>query len=732
MKNFIYYSIKYVIFFFFLLYTSLVFSQTYQQKYDSLCNRPLYHISQQEFYTIKLNKLDLSQYIPGIDTNRCRNIYNKIINYATKNSDSLFAAKAQYYFAKKLISENEFIQSKELLKNALNFNKNTNVTLDINIMDKLALVYLKTGETDSAYLILQDNLKQAEKSNIQQNILTAKYGIANYFVKKKEYIKALEILYQCSALAKETKNLQKQADIQNLIGWIMYKKNNTNEAIEYYYNSKRNNKNLGNLSGLCANCINLGLIQFQLKNFDDALNNYKEALNLSSQTKYLNAEIASYIFIGEIYSEKGEHDLAVKYLTQAVNICKQINMKSYLGEAYIYLSKEYIKAGDYTSSKEFLDKADTINNDIKNSQHSTESKIVLAELYIKEHKLREAEQTLTNISDIKDPDQNLQIHTLLAEIYTNEKRYKEALFHKKIQKSINDSILNNNARQKLLSLTLQQKFEKEKERIQLENQITAKQKNNKIENQKIILIVSIIIGILMFSFLIFFFSLQKHKKKIRQKKLEKIIVNNEISQLERILEGEEQERIRISQELHDGISGELAIVKYGLEITIQKTSNNVKDIVTKLSKEIDTILQTVRNTSFIFSSPTFEETNLSETIEIFCNRFSMLDKTIIEFQSFGKEPSIIKKRKIAIYRIIQELINNILIHANATNALVQIIYHPDKMHLTIEDNGVGFNIKTTQKGRGLLSILSRIEFLNALYQIDSSSNGTTFIIEVPI
>ena len=107
----------------------------------------------------------------------------------------------------------------------------------------------------------------------------------------------------------------------------------------------------------------------------------------------------------------------------------------------------------------------------------------------------------------------------------------------------------------------------------------------------------------------------------------------------------------------------------------------------------------------------------------------------ISFSAHGFEGRIEETTEISIYRIILELINNIVKHAEAGKVSIQLIKYPHYINLVIEDNGRGFNYsKATEekKGIGLGNILSRVEYLKGTIDIDSSpGKGTTVIIEIP-
>ena len=99
------------------------------------------------------------------------------------------------------------------------------------------------------------------------------------------------------------------------------------------------------------------------------------------------------------------------------------------------------------------------------------------------------------------------------------------------------------------------------------------------------------------------------------------------------------------------------------------------------------------------------------------------------------ETRLITSTEVLIYRIAQELLNNIVKHANATEALVQLMRHDNNLNLTIEDNGIGFNIEQidTTKGAGLSNVRSRVDYLKGHFDIQSNpGKGTSVHIECTV
>jgi two-component system, NarL family, sensor kinase len=281
---------------------------------------------------------------------------------------------------------------------------------------------------------------------------------------------------------------------------------------------------------------------------------------------------------------------------------------------------------------------------------------------------------------------------------------------------------------------LQTQFETEKKDKSIaEQQVKLnKQTLELIKNQKekeMYLIVSF--GLILISLGIWYSFRQRQK--IKNKEIITLQQQQEIAQLEALIEGEEKERKRIAQELHDGLNGDLSAIKYRLT-TFEESGLSAIDTenLNKVINMIDDSCAQVRNISHNLMPSSILEYGLIETIREYCLKINTHEHFHIDFQFFGNYLSLSKKTETVIYRIIQELVTNILKHSKATEALIQFNYREDELFITVEDNGIGFDKNVISKGIGHQNIQTRIDFLNAQINVDSSSTGTSYTISIDL
>jgi signal transduction histidine kinase len=192
--------------------------------------------------------------------------------------------------------------------------------------------------------------------------------------------------------------------------------------------------------------------------------------------------------------------------------------------------------------------------------------------------------------------------------------------------------------------------------------------------------------------------------------------------VKQVIETQETERQRLAKDLHDELGGTLSIIKAKIA---QETSNPAT--VNLVEKAIDDLRLVSRN----LMPPELAAEGLSHAIYYTLERIQSSSDIEFTFVTFGKEQRQSQETELNIYRIVTELLNNILKHSKATKAVVQLIYYADSLSIIVEDNGVGIKKAQTDWGIGLKNINSRVEFLNARINMDFGIGGTTIMIEVP-
>lgn len=218
---------------------------------------------------------------------------------------------------------------------------------------------------------------------------------------------------------------------------------------------------------------------------------------------------------------------------------------------------------------------------------------------------------------------------------------------------------------------------------------------------------------------------------------EKILKEKEIETINAMVSGQEKERQRLAGELHDNLGSTLATVRMqveNLERNLDKVENP-KALLTKTHMLINEAYEKVRRISHERNAGVLAKDGLLPAIQRLANTISSKDSLVIEVEDFGLEQRLSNDLEITIFRIVQELVTNIIKHAQATEATISLTQHENELNILIEDNGKGFKAGTLQHkdGMGLGSIERRVEHLEGSMSVDSTpGRGTHIIIDIPL
>ncbi len=201
--------------------------------------------------------------------------------------------------------------------------------------------------------------------------------------------------------------------------------------------------------------------------------------------------------------------------------------------------------------------------------------------------------------------------------------------------------------------------------------------------------------------------------------------------------GEEKERQRVAQELHDGLGSLLSTLRLNAE-SIDLSGKNLntqeKMAYQNVIELIDKACTELRSISHNMMPASIQQFGLGDTLYTIINKINTGSSIHFTLDIYGFEKRLEDEIELSVYRIILELTNNIVKHSQAKNATIQLIRYDDSISILVEDDGIGIrNEDLVNKGIGLLSLSTRVESLKGKIIIDSNKNtGTTFNIEIPI
>lgn len=263
-----------------------------------------------------------------------------------------------------------------------------------------------------------------------------------------------------------------------------------------------------------------------------------------------------------------------------------------------------------------------------------------------------------------------------------------------------------------------------------------------IEQNHIILglLLAFLAMVLMAGFIVAFIVLYQRRQIKQEKYLGEVQRDYQRMLLETALDSEEAERRRMAEELHDDIGVMLSLTKMSVNQLQQKLGEreDESEMIGRVKGLLGETMANVRRISKALVPSTLEQFGLEAAIEDLVGKLSSGPGVPQVVFAEGKEPVPRQspKTELALFRIVQELINNAIKHANASQIKIEIYSSAGKIQLVVEDNGNGFDAESMRKSRaaglGLKNIESRLSIINGTADYKNTTPGTRVRIEVPL
>lgn len=396
--------------------------------------------------------------------------------------------------------------------------------------------------------------------------------------------------------------------------------------------------------------------------------------------------------------------------------------------AKLILSDDLIFEGNYTQA--ILNIKDILQNNWVKSQRLFQINTYydMGRAYAGKRDYKQAEYYLSSGLQMADSanyaDCKQFVIPLLANIYSITGRYKLGYEYEKQYVLFKDRSIAND--QKLIHdlETANQIVRKDQELAQ--TQLTVVQQKNKINKRNLWIAGISTFTLLLGAIFAFLYKNFIHKQNVLRKE-------QEIGELKARMNGEEAERSRIARELHDGIISQLSAVKMNFHILPEQDSKlfdmmDYQEAMTQLEESIKELRITAHN----LMPEILLLGGLLEAVHIFCEKISKSSDVFIEFQTYGVISPLEQNFELSIYRIVQELVHNIIKHANASIGLVQISCKDELLTVTVEDNGSGIDPNKIRDGIGMVNLKERVKILNGYLDINTGSSGTAIYLEFDI
>ncbi|CAN5611495.1 ATP-binding protein [soil metagenome] len=579
-----------------------------------------------------------------------------------------------------------------------------NNRLILSSYNDVGVCYINLNKMDSAVVFLEQAVPVAKLLNDNVRVARVLANIGNVYLHMKDRAKAIEYYLQSARIWETCSDQNYLPLLYSNINALLNEQKEYNKALEYGNKSLLLSQKLGDGYSVVNALVNLANTYGYLEQPEKEYELLEKALPLAKKNEALDQIATVYHDMGDYYFEKKDYAASLEKYLESFNYVKQMGNRYHLCTACAALALVYHRLNQHDKALQYILEAEKVANEVGARADLKEIYTTRAEIEQQAGNYKIASEYFSKILVLSDSLFKAETSERVAEAeakYQNEKKQKEII---QLQKE-----------KELQSLAIKQKS---------------------MINYFLIgsLIVFIAVGFLIYRNFRHRQLLAKQQDELQQQKIRELEKDKQLLAVDSILKGQEEERSRLAKDLHDGLGGLLSGVKYSL-INMKDNMIMTGENLTVFERSLDMIDNSIRELRRVAQNMMPEallKLGLDNALKDYCNAINTSGILQVTYQSFGMKARMESNTEIIIYRIIQELLNNIMKHAATDEAFVQLVQGEGHLHITVEDNGKGFDTADLQnsKGAGWANIQSRVDYLKGKLDLQSNpGKGTGVNIE---
>lgn len=542
-----------------------------------------------------------------------------------------------------------------------------------------------------------------------------------------------------ASLAETSGNLKTYAGALNNIGLIYWNQGILEKAVEYYFQSAEIFESIGDKTGLANNLNNIALIRYDNNEKEASLKYHHRALSLRKEIENEYGIGASYLNLAQLYSTDGKLknlDSALFYTGLAIQVKQPLNDQFGLARAYHNLADIQLESNMPDSSIANFNKALQIQKEIENAEGYASSYYNLSVAY---EQIGNTEKELLYLDSaetvsITNDDRSLlwKVYLAKAELFQGQKDFERSAHYWSLYGPLKHEMLNLERSEQVAEMETRYESAIKDKQIG-EQRATIAEAEVKVANRNVLLIVlGSVGGILSLLTLLYF---QNRKKRLQAEKDAAVILERDAG-LKAVINATESERQRIAKDLHDGVVQSLTGVRLRLAEQSRKSDDTESSKLKDLTGDLDDSIGEIREISHRMMPRALGEMGMIPAIQEMLEKSLGATEITFEFEHHNVVDQRFDKRiEVSIYRICQELVNNIIKHSQAKAVSVQLLASKSHLILVVEDNGKGFEFEDqkNRNGIGLMNIATRAQAVNGEVNYQpSSKQGTVATVRVPL
>ncbi|UKN00290.1 sensor histidine kinase [Paracrocinitomix mangrovi] len=538
----------------------------------------------------------------------------------------------------------------------------------------LCRYFFMTSQVDSVILYANQAIPNVSETE------AAKYYnlVGSAFSVKGDYDVAIEQMLKAKVIYEKNGDHYKAAIIENNLANVFFSLKQYESSYQYAFSAYNYLSEINDTIYYSSVASIAAVSAIKLDSIEQGEELSQEALNNAIQYNNPIGQIIAFYAKGELLQKKDSVKEAVDMYDRSMILSRQFGQTHYVMLNHIALLHAY-------SELQLFNEA-----------------IVSGEEALKLSKSQNNDNTLYSI------------HKQLGYAYAGKGEFKKAFENMALANELYVEFAGIESREIINEMMVKYETEK-KERALAEEQLKSLKSEQKLANRNwwILLLAS---GVLVLAILLYFL----RRSSVNRIQRLKLVQEHKIAKAAVL--GEEKERERVAADLHDGVASSLTAAKIQLELLASNKEINLNEVLNQINKtHLD-----VRRISHNLMPVDFDERNLEDTLKLYCKGNSS-DKLVIHFTSNLGDKKVQATKAKMIYRWVQELINNVQKHAKARNCFVQLLMDNNKIVLSVEDDGIGFDLDDNVDGIGIVSIQKRVENLGGEIIFESAKDKGTLV-----
>ncbi|HZY78285.1 MAG TPA: ATP-binding protein [Cyclobacteriaceae bacterium] len=619
-------------------------------------------------------------------------------------------------------------------------------TTKLNALIDTQRKYFERGQYDSALIYSKQALPLAVKIKDVDQLAKSLYNISLIYTQLTKYDSADVHLDRIEDLRPKIRDSAILIGAYNTRAMLSNYRSDYTTAVESLMKAaelieaskKRSAKNL-----LPQIYGNIGHNLIAEKQIEKGIEYEMKALKQTGYPSEARFRVMIHLDIFDAYVQLGDLKKAKLFLDSAIEGNKSLNNIAVSGLVASNSGIYYKATDDIPKALAAFQKAYELSEQSNNDYFKAEAADNMATLYLRQNNLTLAEKLAMEGNVIGKQLDQLKVvastYNTLSEIMSTRKDFRKALEYYELYKIYSDSATNKETQQAAVALESRYQHQKRQKEIAALTAANVEQELAGVMKDRMLIGGSILsVAIIVVLALSYFNSKQRREiaekeRVLQQEQIKFLERQQQVVSLQSMINGQETERTRIAKDLHDGLGGLFSTVKMYFSTLQHRNPDLGKDeLFQKGYSIIDTASVEVRRIAHNMMPEVLMKLGLVNALKDLCDSITSGKLLTVSLEVHGMNARLSSTTEIMLFRIIQELLNNIIKHAQATEVIIQCVRDQSRLSVIVEDNGRGFNTAEAEAGghAGMATVKNRVDYLKGKMTIDSQKNvGTTIMMD---